>query len=247
MRNFSLQKMLSNEVPTLKQGVTYPIHTSYGLAASGRVTSSRPNVQNPKRSGAVYRNGKLKYTLPDVRECWLPRDGYVYAQADFSSLELHTLAQYCVSKFGESKLAEALNAGVDPHTDLAASILGMSYEEASARKKEALVDNARQTAKVCNFGYPGGLGFESLVYFARKQYHVNITEDRARELKQQWLDHWPEMRLFFAYINDQVNKDTGRAVVTLVFNLWRGGSSYCASCNTTFQGLGADAAKLCCI
>lgn len=566
----SLQKMLSNEVPTLKQGVTYPIHTSYGLAASGRVTSSRPNVQNPKRSGAVYRNGKLKYTLPDVRECWLPRDGYVYAQADFSSLELHTLAQYCVSKFGESKLAEALNAGVDPHTDLAASILGMSYEEASARKKEALVDNARQTAKVCfhpdteiltrvgwcpignineetviavprlaantldvslswekplrvtsrtamelvhitnesvdlrvtpdhnmagwtqncyrdgrkvlverslkatetnryryfpnagklldngknlprqfvrmlvatqadgsyttsgkirfgftkarklkrfrwlfdgfysegvssqgvttftvegdlakhilehmpdkqltkdmlswdyvsrltlvretrywdgstavnankkwtrgrpawnycttiknnadvltalaatvgykssvylykrhdknpnysdayivgikmrcyarggnvkverepycgpvhclttssgfvlvrsggktiitrqcNFGYPGGLGFKSLVYFARKQYHVNITEDRAHELKQQWLDHWPEMRLFFAYINDQVNKDTGEAVVQQLFsNRWRGGSSYCASCNTTFQGLGADAAKL---
>ena len=229
----SLKNVLAKDVPVLRAGTAYPVHTSFGLAASGRSTSSKPNVQNPRR-------------LPGIRECFVPREGKVFAQADFSGLELHTLAQTCVTLFGQSHLAEVLNAGLDPHTAFAADILGISYEEAVAKKKagDEALDNARQTAKVANFGFPGGLGAESLCFFARKTYGVVLTEDRAVELKAQWLVRWPEMVLFFRHVGDLVDEDTGEAQVTQLFSdRIRGGCFYCAACNSFFQGLGSDAAK----
>ncbi|MHB8387576.1 MAG: DNA polymerase [Acidiferrobacteraceae bacterium] len=181
-----------------------------------------------------------------IRECFIPRPGKVFAQADFSGLELHTLAQVCVTKFGQSHLAQVLNAGLDPHTAFAADILGISYEAAVARKKagDEAVDNARQTAKVANFGFPGGLGAEKLCLFARKTYGVHLTEERAKELKDAWLGRWPEMRLFFQHVGELVDEDTGEALVKQIFSdRLRGGCHYTAACNTYFQGLGADAAK----
>lgn len=229
----SLKAVLAKDIPVLRAGTTFPVHTSFGMAASGRSTSSKPNVQNPRR-------------LPGIRETFIPRAGKVFAQADFSGLELHTLAQTCVTLFGESHLAEVLNAGLDPHTAFAADILGIAYDEAVKRKKagDEVVDNARQTAKVANFGFPGGLGPEKLCLFARKSYGVLLTEERAKELKAQWLERWPEMRRFFKYVGDLVDEETGEAMIEQVFSKrLRGGCHYTAACNTYFQGLGADAAK----
>ncbi len=229
----SLKNVLSKDIPVLRAGTVYPVHTTFGLAASGRSTSSKPNVQNPRR-------------LPGIRETFIPRAGKVFAQADFSGLELHTLAQTCVTLFGQSHLAEVLNAGFDPHTAFAADILGISYEEAVARKKagDEVVDNARQTAKVANFGMPGGLGADKLVLFARKSYGVILTVERAKELKAQWLERWPEMRLFFDHVSSLIDEDTGEGSMLQLFsNRWRGGCYYNSAANSYFQGLGADAAK----
>jgi DNA polymerase I len=229
----SLKSVLAKDIPILRAGTVYPVHTSFGLAGSGRSTSSKPNVQNPRR-------------LPGIRECFTPRAGKVFAQADFSGLELHTLAQCCVTLFGRSHLAEVLNAGIDPHTAFAADVLGVSYEEAVRRKKagDEEFDNARQTAKVANFGMGGGLGAEKLVLFARKSYGVILTEDRARELKAQWLERWSEMKLFFRYVSDLIDEDTGEGLVKQLFSdRLRGGCHYTAAANSLFQGLGADAAK----
>jgi DNA polymerase family A len=229
----SLKNVLNKDIPVLEAGTVYPVHTSFGMAGSGRSTSSKPNVQNPRR-------------LPGIRECFVPRPGKVFAQADFSGLELHTLAQCCVTLFGQSHLAEVLNSGLDPHTAFAADVLGISYDEAVRRKKagDDAVDNARQTAKVANFGFPGGLGAEKLCLFARKSYGVVLTEERAKELKAQWLERWPEMKLFFQHVGDLIDEDTGEALVEQVFSRrLRGGCHYTAACNSFFQGLGADAAK----
>jgi hypothetical protein len=134
----SLKTVLNKDIPVLKAGSTYPVHTSYGMAASARVTSARPNVQNPRR-------------LVGIREAFIPRAGKVFAQADFSALELHTLAQFCIRLCGYSELAIALNKGRDPHTEVAVAILGISYEAGMALKKsgDKQFDNARQAAKVC--------------------------------------------------------------------------------------------------
>lgn len=56
----SYSKVLSADVKMLKAGIMLPIHTRFDLADTGRVTSSKPNVQNPRR-------------LPGVRECFVPR------------------------------------------------------------------------------------------------------------------------------------------------------------------------------
>jgi len=179
-----------------------------------------------------------------IRECFVPRPGYVFAQADFDQLELRTLAQVCISLFGQSRLGELLNAGRDPHTALAADILGIPYEEAMANRKRQDVDAARQVAKVANFGYPGGLGIQKLMLFARKTYKVILTERQTRQLKDQWFASLPEMKLYFDYVGQECNNDEGLArVVHLFSGRIRGACTYTAACNSRFQGLGADAAK----
>lgn len=232
----SLKTVLNKDIPALAKACVYPIHTRFDLAETGRTTSSNPNVQNWRR-------------LPGIRECFVPRPGRVFAQADYSSLELCTLAQACLDILGHSALADALNAGLDAHTALACSILGIDYDEGIARKDKghplhAGFDDARQTAKVANFGFPGGLGAAKLCLFARKTYGVQITEERAKELKQQWLAKWPEMREYFSHVNGLQGSD-GTLTLTQLrsarIRTCKVPGTYTAACNSFFQGLGADA------
>jgi hypothetical protein len=95
----SLAKTLSNDIPMLRAGATMPVHSRFEeLKETGRTGSSKPNVQNVRR-------------LPGIRECFMPRPGYVFVDCDFGGLELHTLAQVCMWVLGFSTLGEALKAG----------------------------------------------------------------------------------------------------------------------------------------
>jgi DNA polymerase-1 len=251
----TLKKVLSNDIKALEQGTHWPVHTRYGLAATGRSTSSNPNIQSWARVKKCKlcdgKEGNLacylcfgKGTVYGVRDAFVPRSGRVFAQADFPQLELYTLAQCCMSWLGTSKLAEALNAGLDPHMSVAARILGTTYEDATKNKKTKDVKDARGAGKVANFGFPGGLGDESLVDYAKKSYGVTLTREQARDLKKTWFAEWPEMPLYFARVNALMNEETNRATVeTLFTKRIRGNATYCASCNNGFQALGADCAK----
>lgn len=108
-----------------------------------------------------------------------------------------------------------------------------------ANKKLYEVENARQTGKVANFGFPGGLGAEKLCLFARKTYGVIISIEEARNLKQVWLTAYPEMIEFFNFINEAKSAP----IVQLFSNRLRGNCTFCQACNTVFQGLGADASQ----
>ena len=222
----SLKKKLSTDVTLLERGLIQP---RFDLLATGR-TSSSPNVQNLPRA-------------PGVRECFVPRPGFVYAAADYSGFELRTVAQVVLVALGiRSRLAEALNAGFDPHLELARRILEISYDEAKARIHEDEVDLARQTGKVGNFGFPGGLGIVRFVHFARKQYGVILTERQAIELKRYWLAAWPEFDRYFAWVGDQCDEAIP-TVKQLYSNRVRANVSFTEACNSYFQGLAADAAK----
>jgi hypothetical protein len=130
-----VEKILTTFVPTLLSGTQVPINPYWNeIVASGRTSARDPNLQQPPRKGGI-------------RECFIPRRGWLYAEADYSFIELCTLAQACLDLFGISKLAAAINGDLDPHTDVAAQLLGISYEEALARKGEKVVKEARQLAK----------------------------------------------------------------------------------------------------
>lgn len=227
-----LNSSISRELPMLRAGTSFPIHTSYGLAASGRTTSSRPNIQNVGKT-------------PGVREAFVPRAGHVFVQADYEGLELHTLAQVCLSMFGKSRLAEMLNAGEDPHLAFAAKVLKISYAEAKAHKSEPKVKEARAFGKIFNFGSPGGLGAETLIEFA-KSSGVTMTKTQAIEFKQVWLETFPEMQDYFTW-GSSMCRDKGEPVTVeqLYTNRFRTATQrqYCSVLNTMFQGLGADLAK----
>ena len=173
---------------------------------------------------------------------------YVFTSVDYDTFELRWLAEVCLRLFGESRLAEAFQKGLDPHTDVAAQILGITYEEAVAGLKSEDVEwkkkvkNARDCAKVANCGLPGGLGNDSLITFARKSYKVILSRDAAIRLKEDWLRALPEMRKFFAWKSQQVG--IGDTQVTAVISgMVRGGVGYTDGCNLEFQNPAAWTAK----
>ena len=233
----SFTKILTEEVPILEMGIRGPIHAFYRvLVESGRTGCKNPNLQNrPRRFGA--------------REAFIPRPGYVFAAADFGGLELSTMAQAFLVLLGKSTLAEMINAGIDAHLVIAAELLHISYDEAKRRREAAEakgtvdqeIENARQTGKVCNFGFPGGLGAERLVVYAKKLYDIILTVEEARQLKRLWLRLFPEMRQYFKLIDYHVT-NSGQ-IVQLFVDRIRGGVGYTDACNSIYQGLGADVAK----
>lgn len=235
----SLKTVLGKDIPALMSGTMDPIHTHFEvLVASGRTSSSKPNIQNPRRK-------------PGVRECFVPRPGNVFVSADYSGLELCTLGQVCMALFGHSELAQAMNTGLDPHLMIASQILGCHYDYAKGIRTGTIVeglytkdqvDNARQTGKVANFGFPGGLGAQALCAFALATYDVRLTVSQAQGLKDAWLTTWPEMRDFFRYVGTITDK-AFPTVEQLYAKRYRGGCTYTEACNTFFQGLGADVAK----
>lgn len=183
----------------------------------------------------------------NVRECFVPRPGWIFAQADYEQLELHTLAELCIKLFGYSTLGDALNAGLDPHTELAAEIFNISPEEARRRRKDKAdkaFDDGRQAGKVGNFGLPGGLGVKRFVDFARSGYGVIIAPDAAKKIKAAWLRRWPEMVAYFDYIATKTNNPEGLCTLVDPFTgRVRGGVGYTNGCNDGFQALGAAVAK----
>lgn len=235
----TLKKVLTNDVEMLAKGVLYPVHTRYGYAETGRTTSSKPNIQNLRRRAGI-------------REAFVPRPGNVFFSCDYPQLELYTLAQCCVAWLGESKLAEVLNAGKDPHLAFAAVVLGISYEDAERRHEagDEEVSDVRHLCKQGNFGLPGGLGIPKFERLVRKNLkpeiiaRLGIDTARLKLLKEQWFATYTEMPRYFARVNALCDTGDGRAIVESLFTKrYRGGASYCQACNNGFQALGADCAK----
>jgi hypothetical protein len=224
LKRYSEYMQLSTKVTKEIPALDHPLIHAYfdPLVETGRTSCSGPNLQNLPRKGGF-------------RQCLIPRPGHVYVCADYSGFELATLAQCCLELVGRSRLADALNEGKDPHAMIAEAISGRPYNKATDK-------DLRQTGKVCNFGFPGGLGAERLCHFAQQTYGVILTPERARELKYQvWLPQWPEMREYFDRINWAVEKHG--YIEQLYSDRARGDVSYTDACNGMFQGLAADIAK----
>lgn len=229
-----IEAQLSRLVPMLD---TDRVRCYYHMLASGRRGAEKPNVQNFPRKGGW-------------RECTMPDPGCVYGICDFTGLELATVAEVLSLVVSpDNALARALRAGKDAHVLMAASMVQASDEWAEHAYAGALgpeakkyVKENRQTAKVPNFGYPGGLGPGGFVKFAWTGYQYRCTFERAKELKAIWLNRWPE---FTAYFRDRAALERAGADVLVPYSGFRrGGCSFTEACNTPFQGLGALVATL---
>lgn len=248
-------QLLRSKILALRTNV--PIQTSFEvLLETGRTSSSarkKDGTKQPEEGSAAIQNPPR---AEGYRECFIPGKGMVLASCDYNTAELVSLAQICFVLFGFSKLRDALNAGLDPHTDFASQLLGQSYEEtlAGLEIEGHPAKEARDRAKVWNFGAPGGLGDKAFVQYARG-LGVELTIQEVRRLRKAWMAKWPEMRLYFKYINavlERTGKDFERddgtlykrgVIVQYMSNRIRAGVSYTEACNSMFQGLTADAAK----
>ena len=231
---YSSAGTIMSRVKELWGGIELPIHTQFDvLMDTGRTSSTKPNIQNRARE-------------PGDRECFVPRERFVFMVADLDGFELRTIAQSCLWAVGYSKLAEVLNAGEDPHLMMAATMLRISYDEAKTRYEQGdpEVEDARgaRNAKMANFGFPAGLGVKGFIGHAQES-GFEFTEEEARKLYEDYLTTWPEMRAYFAWIRGQMGQTDLATVKHFKSNRYRGLIPYTVACNTFSQGLGADAAK----
>lgn len=169
----------------LKQDRIYPRYIP--LVRTGRTSCRKPNLQQLPRDSRY-------------RELIVAPVGYHLLQVDYSVLELRTLAQVCLQRYGRSRLAELFQQGQDPHKYTAAVLLGLTPEQ-FAQLPVVEQKQHRQQAKAVNFGVPGGLGPASLVSYAKASYNVTLTFDEAKELRRRLCEEiYPELS---AYLQDQ--------------------------------------------
>ncbi len=135
----------------------------------------------PRKVG--YLDNKTGRYIPSLRETFRARDGWGYSSEDFKAGETFTHAQSCIWLLGYSDLGTALLNDVDPHGAVAASVLGVSYEEWFRRRKEPLFKAARQAAKPTVFGKPTGMSSVKIVQSSRAQ-----GPDTPCERGPSWID-----------------------------------------------------------
>jgi DNA polymerase-1 len=168
-------KLLNTYVETLPQLAnkqTGLIHTSYNqaVAATGRLSSSDPNLQNiPIRTEL----GRL------IRQAFVPRSAEnVFLSADYSQVELRLLAHLAE----DPGLMKAFNEGADVHRRTAALIGGVDEEEVTPQM--------RYRAKAINFGVIYGMGARALA----RQIDVSVKE--ASTFIATYFETYPGVRSF---------------------------------------------------
>lgn len=235
-----MQKLEGAYIKHLKDAGNYPVHCFFEeLVDTGRTSAARPNLQQTPRKFEIrgYEldddedelieadDEECTLILPGVKECYIPRPGCLFACCDLDKAELVSFAEVQLQLFGHSALAEALEANIDPHMRVAAKILGITYDEALARKKEEVVVNARNAAKPCNFGFPGGMGPNRFVGYAKAGYGIDVTFEKAIALRQDWKKTWPEVVDYLAYIGNitRCTKCSGTGKLEVLSSLAPGG------------------------
>lgn len=262
----SLQKLKTTELPRMSGDV---VHAMFDiLKETGRTSSYESKPKKGGRAAALYPSFNCQNVHPQARQCYVPRLGYLYLSVDYSALELVSLAQQIFRLYGKSRLREQINNGIDPHAYLGAQLAwnldrdfkqrcasnGVSAQddvyrffmtfkvpdEESVERK--FFDHWRKFAKPTGLGYPGGLGAETFVAFAKATYGIIVDEALAERLKDIWFSVYPEMYKYF----DDISKleAVGYSYVTPM-GLVRRNSSYCAAANGIgLQSPSAEGAKL---
>jgi DNA polymerase-1 len=136
---FKLKSTYADALVELVNPRTGRIHTSYNqaVAATGRLSSSDPNLQNiPVRTSEGRK----------IRAAFVPEDGYLFVSADYSQIELRVMAHVS----GDERLREAFSSGEDIHAITAASVFGVPPAH--------VTPDMRQKAKAINFGIMFGMG-----------------------------------------------------------------------------------------
>jgi DNA polymerase-1 len=181
-----LKSTYIDALPPLIDPATGRIHPSYHQtgAATGRLSSSHPNVQNiPIRTEEGVR----------IREAFVPAEGRTLLSADYSQVELRIVAHYS----GDASLIEAFAEGADVHRRTAAEVLGVDPED--------VTEDQRAHAKAINFGIIYG----SSAFGIANQ--LGIAQAEARETIDAYFARYTGVRRF---LDETIEQAKTRGYVT---------------------------------
>ena len=147
------------------------IHSTFNqtITATGRISSTEPNLQNiPVRMEL----GRL------IRKVFVPEDGYVFLDADYSQIELRVLAHMS----GDEKLIQAYREAEDIHRLTASQVFHVPFDE--------VTDLQRRNAKAVNFGIVYGISSFGL------SQDLSITRKEAAEYIEKYFETYPKIKGF---------------------------------------------------
>ena len=182
----ALRKMISTYLDPLAAMVdphTGRIHTTFNqaLTATGRLSSSHPNLQNiPIRTD----RGR------EIRKAFVPAEaGGRIVSADYSQIELRLMAELS----GEEALIEAFIAGADIHADTASKIFRTPFSEVTQQQ--------RRSAKAVNFGIIYGMSAFGLAQ------RLGISRSEAKDFIDAYFSHYPKVQEYMLSTVEKGRRD----------------------------------------
>jgi len=176
-----LKSTYTDKLPLMIDDKTGRVHTSYhqAVAATGRLSSSDPNLQNiPIRSEEGRR----------IRQAFIAPAGYTIVAADYSQIELRIMAHLSQDK----GLLTAFAEGVDIHRATAAEVFGVD--------RDAVTTEQRRRAKAINFGLIYGMSAFGLA----KQIDVSRTE--AQQYIDLYFERYPGVKDFMEAMRERARE-----------------------------------------
>lgn len=223
-----LKSTYTDKLPEMINPETGRVHTSYhqAVAATGRLSSSDPNLQNiPVRTTEGRR----------IRQAFIPADGCKMVSADYSQIELRIMAHLS----GDAGLQQAFAQGLDVHRATAAEVFNVSPEQVTS--------DMRRNAKAINFGLIYGMSAFGL---ARQ---LKIDRSTAQQYVDLYFARYPGVKDFMDRTRTQARE---QGYVETVFgrrlyaqdinasNQARRQYAERAAINAPMQGTAADLIKL---
>ncbi|MDR0184336.1 DNA polymerase I [Lysobacter arvi] len=223
-----LRSTYTDKLPEMVNPDTGRVHTSYHQAgaATGRLASSDPNLQNiPIRTDDGRR----------IRQAFVAPEGRRIVACDYSQIELRIMAHLSE----DPSLLRAFESGADIHRATAAEVFGKPFDEVS--------NNERRAAKAINFGLMYGMGAFGL---ARQ---LNISRGEAQDYIALYFSRYPGVRDFMERTRQQA-REQGYVETVFGRRLYldniharnqglRAGAER-AAINAPMQGTAADIIKL---
>ena len=231
LQHRALKKLLSTYVealPKLIHPQTGHIHTSFNQAvtATGRLSSSNPNLQNIPVRGEDGR---------EIRRAFVPEEGEVFFSADYSQIELRIMAHLSE----DEHMVADFNSGLDIHAATAARIFHKPVEEVDR--------DERRKAKTANFGIIYGISAFGL------SERMGVSRGEAKELIENYFATYPKVR---EYMNKSIERAKQTGYITTQFGRRRyladinagnatvRGYAERNAVNAPIQGTAADIIKL---
>ena len=166
-----LKSTYTDQLPKQINAQTGRVHTSYhqAVAATGRLSSTDPNLQNiPIRTGEGRR----------VRKAFIAPPGYQLLAADYSQIELRIMAHLS----SDAGLIRAFQQGLDIHKATAAEVFDLSLAQVN--------DEQRRSAKAINFGLIYGMSAFGL------SRQLNIGRGDAQAFMDRYFDRYPGVKRY---------------------------------------------------
>lgn len=147
------------------------IHSTFNqtITATGRISSTEPNLQNIPMKTELGRR---------IRKVFVPKEGYLFTDADYSQIELRVLAHMS----GDEQLIEAYRTDADIHRITASKVFQTPFEE--------VTDLQRRNAKAVNFGIVYGISSFGL------SQDLSITKKEAAAYIEQYFNTYPGIKMF---------------------------------------------------